>query len=304
MSETGSSGSGSGVRVVIDTRERQLLQLFRDEAESSNLDVGDVCVFVGGELVLAIERKTLSDLAASIKDGRHREQKLRLLSSLGSDRVLYVIEGRLSYVSGNATQGIPHGTLVTCVINSLVRDRLRVVQTKDIEDTAAFIKAVVTRIRRHGIPPLPTSATSGTSGTTYREYASSLKTRKKDNLNPQVGFIMQLRQVPGVSDKTAHAISAEYRSMRDLCARGTAEALASVRIGKRRLGERGASTICEHLGLDALHISEMLKESEAKADSPPHGETSIPNLAMESTKSSVPIADAALDLSSTSYSCL
>ncbi len=45
-----------------------------------------------------IERKTVDDLMASIKDGRHREQKIRLLKKQkDSVHIYYLIEGSLLY---------------------------------------------------------------------------------------------------------------------------------------------------------------------------------------------------------------
>jgi ERCC4-type nuclease len=72
--------------------------------QSGALDAGDVHVFVGDRLAAVIERKTIPDLAASMCDGRLREQKARLQAMVlaarhdagGTDEglaVVYVIEG-------------------------------------------------------------------------------------------------------------------------------------------------------------------------------------------------------------------
>jgi len=47
--------------------------------EVKNLDIGDIIIY-NGSYKLIIERKTINDLVSSIKDGRYREQKMRLLS--------------------------------------------------------------------------------------------------------------------------------------------------------------------------------------------------------------------------------
>ena len=63
-------------RLVVDQRERQLLGLLPG-VERATLDVGDVlCRYEDGSGWIA-ERKTASDLAASLKDGRWAEQKDR-----------------------------------------------------------------------------------------------------------------------------------------------------------------------------------------------------------------------------------
>ena len=73
----------------IDNRERDLIQSFINnniKIETQNLDIGDIQIiyiddsYVEHNLVV-IERKTYDDLGASIKDGRYKEQKMRLLAN-------------------------------------------------------------------------------------------------------------------------------------------------------------------------------------------------------------------------------
>ena len=65
--------------IKVDIREKDLYTLIsnKTKAEYENLTLGDIVISVKNELVI-IERKTLKDLAASIKDGRYREQSFRL----------------------------------------------------------------------------------------------------------------------------------------------------------------------------------------------------------------------------------
>ena len=76
------------MKIKIDIREKKLIPLLkalnRDynynlEIIEERLDLGDiiVCDKDNNELLI-IERKTLSDLAASIRDGRYMEQSFRL----------------------------------------------------------------------------------------------------------------------------------------------------------------------------------------------------------------------------------
>ena len=47
--------------------------------EKENLPIGDIIIYSDeGEEIAIIERKTLADLAASIRDGRYSEQSYRL----------------------------------------------------------------------------------------------------------------------------------------------------------------------------------------------------------------------------------
>ena len=73
--------------LIIDNREKHLIELLKKRYPElvfsiQQLDIGDIHVLYKGILVVVIERKTIADLIASIKDGRYREQKLRLKALL------------------------------------------------------------------------------------------------------------------------------------------------------------------------------------------------------------------------------
>ena len=79
------------ISITVDVRERELIRILGNDANVKALDMGDVLVRSGWEWVF--ERKTLDDLAASIKDGRYREQKSRLLAHYPPHRITYILEG-------------------------------------------------------------------------------------------------------------------------------------------------------------------------------------------------------------------
>jgi crossover junction endonuclease MUS81 len=67
--------------------------------EVEPLPIGDILVKTDeGKDVMIVERKTLQDLLASIKDGRYEEQSHRLRNASGfpTHNVLYIIEGMYS----------------------------------------------------------------------------------------------------------------------------------------------------------------------------------------------------------------
>ena len=67
----------------IDYREKCLKDYFQSKSycKIENLTLGDVILKYENNIILLIERKTTEDLAASIRDGRHKEQKYRLMNS-------------------------------------------------------------------------------------------------------------------------------------------------------------------------------------------------------------------------------
>ena len=80
------------MELIIDNRERDLIKWFEDHNDKynenkiqfskENLDLGDIIFKKNGKMVILIERKTFSDLSSSIKDGRYKEQKNRILNSV------------------------------------------------------------------------------------------------------------------------------------------------------------------------------------------------------------------------------
>ena len=204
--------------IVVDTRERELPNALGkigcSNLKIEPLDTGDIEVWIDGKRVLVVERKTLSDLAASVKDGRYAEQKARMLASVtGHDAmIMYAIEVG-SFATAFAFDermkqnigGIPATTLQSCVVSMLLD--ARVVMTRDVSDTAAFVLRVARRlVKRHA----PTS---------YAEcaaVASIVSSKKRDNLDPVACFRHQMVQLPGVSVKLAGVLCDRFGSMSQL----------------------------------------------------------------------------------------
>ena len=95
------------MNLKIDVREAELIKKcqayiemisnFKDiKLVPVQLPLGDIILNDGEKDLLIIERKSLSDLAASIKDGRYEEQSYRLNGlPLHNHNIVYLIEGDL-----------------------------------------------------------------------------------------------------------------------------------------------------------------------------------------------------------------
>ncbi|MEE9572210.1 MAG: ERCC4 domain-containing protein, partial [Candidatus Neomarinimicrobiota bacterium] len=98
------------MKIKVDNREHTLIKLlkalnkdyeFNLDIEVAKMDLGDIAIMdeTGAELLL-IERKKITDLAASIRDGRYQEQSYRLNGySLHNHNIMYMIEGKISFFS-------------------------------------------------------------------------------------------------------------------------------------------------------------------------------------------------------------
>ena len=252
--------------IVLDNRERSLATalgalLTRDtgsiDMEVAVLSVGDVEIRqqqqqqsegseIPRDLLFVFERKTWSDLASSICDGRWAEQKARMTETIGAGRIAYIVEGgdlawgvvggggspvASSYAfiddregidgiedidggcgetltathspSSGATTMLPRvrGALLSMLIG--VSNRVPVIRTRDVSDTAAFlVKAAefLTSVDRGG------GGGGGYAAAACRA-STAVFPKKRDNVDVRQCFLQQLCQVPGVSFVLASSIS-------------------------------------------------------------------------------------------------
>ena len=225
----------TNIVIKIDYRENVLynsiLPFISNPSEciqTANLDIGDIEI-VGesssGNIRLLFERKTQSDLISSIKDGRYREQKVRILSQIPAHHCTYIIEGP-DLVEINTPAHIwqyPHmskSVYEGAILNTMYRDKMHIVFTKNTQATAQWIATLYRKviaqpekfINLHIIPDLQSGGESNS------QYLSHVKAKQKkiDNIDPQNCYILQLSQVPGVSIKIAQSISNKYSNMREL----------------------------------------------------------------------------------------
>jgi ERCC4-type nuclease len=190
------------------------------------LDLGDFILTRGDdEPVAIIERKTLQDLLASIKDGRYEEQSYRLANTVRDIPVFYLIEGTISSLRNEQEK-----RLVYSVMASLHFFKgFQTLRTHSYLETAEMLICMTDKIQRNlqkGIPLKRTvsQASQGSQGTMVPEchtsdvanYCTVVKKVKKENITPEnIGEII-LSQIPGISSVTAVAIMKHFSSISNL----------------------------------------------------------------------------------------
>lgn len=180
------------VSLIIDNRESKLKCLFQD-FPCSNLEHGDFQIHYDDKILLVIERKTIADLYASINDGRYKNQKVELLSVYSSNMIYYIIEGNVDK---------KEKTLMSCIINMMIRDNIKVFITKDVNDTYDLIDNIYRRIKED-----PNKYIGG------ENHLQVIKSKNKD-LTRKKMFELQLCQIPSISQKTALAICDKYSNLK------------------------------------------------------------------------------------------
>ncbi len=182
-------------RVVVDAREHSLIELFKTHAEGyevAPLPVGDIMVeYNNSNRGWICERKTGADAAASIKDGRWKDQKQRILDS--GKRPVFVFEGDFREA----------GSMYKSVFSAWVGLSSRgqgcalVFRTWDVGETFDLLCALVGRLE-HPPPCAPLSTSSST--------LDAPKLASKRDKNADCVFIRQLMCVPSVSEHVARAL--------------------------------------------------------------------------------------------------
>lgn len=203
------------------------------EIKSERLPLGDIILHdpagqgQGRDIVL-FERKTLNDLAASIQDGRYKEQSFRLLqqscaaatagSGFHPHNIVYIIEGDIAHYEAkrNKNNRITKTALQSAMVSLLYYKGFSVIRTMNLGETADFILHFADKVAKESAEgTIPAHTTGGDVPETvepaaqaYSEVAA--KKEKRDYITREnIGEIM-LAQVPGVSAKVAAAILAKY----------------------------------------------------------------------------------------------
>lgn len=235
--------------INVDYRESDLINELRthyphlhDCIHQTNLEIGDIHI-VNKEhgIHLVFERKTMSDLAASLKDGRYKEQKHRMLSVHNPRNITYIIEGS-HIITNEGKYGLTASVYDGMYVYTMYRDGIHLVHVRNVPETAAWIATVATKVQQN-----PTKFLSIEG---EKEYVSSCKakSRRIENMTPDNCFIMQLCQIPGISVKIAKTIRETFPTMRQLITSLSTAADPSEMLSKLPLiGKKKANIIVSYL---------------------------------------------------------
>ena len=204
------------MNLIIDCREHRLVEHFRYKANVviKKLDIGDIIFSFNDEMVILIERKTVNDLVSSIMDGRNREQKMRIMNSdIDNSKVLYLIEGDVNNIY---CKKMNSKTVIGSIVNTLIRDNLKVYRTDNIEDTINFVERIYDKLEKKPGNLVRTENIDKMNNNGIN-YANTIKKKKKDNLTTEVCSIIQLSQIPGVSTNMSKVVIDKYGSIYNLC---------------------------------------------------------------------------------------
>lgn len=152
------------MKLLIDYREKNAVQPLIDALSDNlgsydivNMSLGDF-QFINDKIeernhdvCMIIERKTVNDLAASIKDGRYIEQKMRLMAKRNENpriKLAYIIEGNYSFSPSFTCANINNKSMSGAIINSILRDNIIVWYTRNVLETNHLILNLYQRFKK------------------------------------------------------------------------------------------------------------------------------------------------------------
>lgn len=185
--------------------------------KKENLPIGDIIIYTdeGKELAI-IERKTLSDLAASIRDGRYNEQSYRLNNcKLHNHAIYYLIEGDLGRFrpSRYGKNPVTKKALISAMTSISFFKGFSLLRTNNVNETAETILQMTDKIGRTTKSSFFYANDVDDDNSTDSNYLAVSKRVKKDNITKDnIGAIM-ISQIPGVSTNSASAIMNKFKTL-------------------------------------------------------------------------------------------
>lgn len=242
------------LRLLIDTRESDLVLLLKEQDvpfENVTLDIADI-EFVqgegGGGRRFLMERKTIKDLAASIVDGRFKDQKDRMLGILEREpttAISYILEGNLRGGDSERIAGrITVGTIRNLLYTIQYKYRIPVIQTASVRDTAGYIHRLYQYLIEH--PDfIPVGSGSNAGCASYKTLLPAPVANRGTSSRDL--SVSALTVVAGVSHRTSEAIvdglpevcqGSVFMATQQLCKSDMETMLGSVKISGKRIAEK------------------------------------------------------------------
>jgi len=247
------------MNIVIDAREQELIKhiqfflgnilKFKNiQVVVESLPIGDIIIKQNEEEKMYIERKSLNDLASSIKDGRYEEQSYRLNGlNIHNHNIVYLIEGDVNNINlfhKSAKNNFDKMTLYSAMFSLNYVKGFSVFRSFNIEESALYICQMtykISKMTEENKKPFYTTHINNLSHNALSsslceenivlgdrenhvlennqaedEYCNVVKKVKKENITPEnIGEII-LCQIPSVSSTTAISVMKTYKTIPNL----------------------------------------------------------------------------------------
>lgn len=218
--------------IELDNREPELIKNYfisktdvKYTCKCDNLQQGDFIIKDDNEnILLIIERKSISDLLSSVKDSRYNEQSERYLQlDLAPNKIIYLIEGDINQYNKESQE---FKTIYSCIFSLNYKKGFSVLFTDSVKHTIVMIEEFLNRLVENKI-------SSQTKINLVKK-----QTITRDNIN-----YYMLNLIPGISLTTAKQILEHFNnSFFELWGQIKTECLEidlnSIKINNRKLSKK------------------------------------------------------------------
>ena len=213
------------MKLILDTRERELKNIcenlitssedYKDiKIETKSLELGDMIIRDDeNNDILIYERKTISDLIASIKDGRYNEQSYRLNGlEHHNHNIIYLIEGVISKTLKERQM------IYSAMFSINYYKGFSLMRSANIDETAYIIFNNILKIKKEKDkqPFYYNKNLENTENKEEKSYSTVIKKKKNANITQDNFGEIVLCQIPSISSKTACIIMKEFKTIKNL----------------------------------------------------------------------------------------
>lgn len=257
------------MKLLIDNREpNELIEIFKSRLQNielKNLDIGDFQILDNNDKVIMLfERKSLSDLISSIKDGRYNEQSFRLTEHpLDNHSIYYIIEGNLKqFINKNNETNIK--MLYSSILSLSYIKNFSILTCNNQSETAEFIirffekmektKKIKNLEKVENMEKLENVEKVETLEKIEKpEYIDSIKISKKSHITKDNINEIMLAQIPGISINISKSLMEQFKTVKNLveCLEKDEKCLDNYKInsksGERKLNKNVIKSLSDYL---------------------------------------------------------
>jgi ERCC4-type nuclease len=200
------------MELIVDDRERAVIIYLSKilDVKVERITVGDYAFVYKEKVIVIVERKSLADLASSIKDGRmENNNKLLDAQKKHGCQILYIVEGS-AYPNMERRFGrMPYMCLQGKLDSLLFRHNIKIIWTKDCEHTAkrlAGLVATFTKFAKDGLY----GEFKDVEGEANNTGSINDVIKPRHMVNMDQVHLQMLTKIAGISYKTAMAALQHY----------------------------------------------------------------------------------------------
>ena len=223
-------------------------------------------------IIVAIERKSESDLISSIKDGRYKEQSCRMENININNKDIYYLIEECKSVYNNKNKDTERKIIQSAIISLSYQKKFSILYSKNKLETVYLINKFLDKLstmllennkseKNKNIIKIDTEADSISNRQTLsttdeispiknvNNYTSNIKINKKENITTDNIDIIMLMQIPNISHTIATALIDKYNNIQNLIfsLKNDENLLKNFKVNERKISKKVIENLYNYL---------------------------------------------------------